>query len=226
MIERMVQIMANGQTLDGNLVIPDTPKGLVIFSHGSGSSRKSPRNRMVAAILQRSGFATLLFDLLTPEEDANHQIRFDINLLSRRLITATQWIRNQRDYKHWSIGYFGASTGAASAIRAAAAFGPEVIQAVVSRGGRPDLVSETSLAKIESPTLLIVGERDIDVIKMNKSAYKKLTCEKDIILIPNATHLFEEPGTLSMVIDHAEDWFLKHLHWRKAEIDKDFMPDS
>jgi putative phosphoribosyl transferase len=223
MIERIVEILANGHTLHGILTVPDEPRGLIIFAHGTGSSRKSPRNRLVATILNRNGFGTLLFDLLTEEENAEFENRFDINRLSRRLITVTQWIRNQRDFKNWPIGYFGASTGAAAALRAAAAFGPEVIKAVVSRGGRPDLAG-AALARIQSPTLFLVGDRDPDVLALNRKALQDLNCECELKIIPGATHLFEEPGTLEVVCHQAGNWFTKYVHWKTADIDKDFIP--
>lgn len=202
-----VQIVLKDVILDGNLVIPDSPKGLVIFSHGSGSSRLSPRNNYVARILQQNGMATLLFDLLTRVEDRVYENRFDIDKLTRRLIETTQWVQRQKSLQHLAIGYFGASTGAASALRAAAFFGKE-IQMVVSRGGRPDLALD-ELHRVKSPTLLLIGSFDRDVIRLNKIAFDKLQCQKKMEIIPGASHLFEEPGKLREAANAAADWFEK-----------------
>lgn len=202
-----VQIVLKDVILDGNLVIPDSPKGLVIFSHGSGSSRLSPRNNYVARILQQNGMATLLFDLLTRVEDRVYENRFDIDKLTRRLIETTQWVQRQKSLQHLAIGYFGASTGAASALRAAAFFGKE-IQMVVSRGGRPDLALD-ELHRVKSPTLLLIGSFDRDVIRLNKIAFDKLQCQKKMEIIPGASHLFEEPGKLREAAIAAADWFEK-----------------
>lgn len=209
-------------TLTGNLNIPDKPKGIIIFSHGSGSSRLSPRNLFVAETLQTEGFATLLFDLLTPKEDQLRDNRFDIQLLTQRLVAATRWIGNQPKTKMLKIGYFGASTGAASALNAAATLGVEVIKAIVSRGGRPDLAGDR-LKEVKSPTLLLVGERDTEVIKLNERAFKWLSCRKKLTIVSGATHLFEEQGALEHVTRHASDWFLSHLCTVQPEIEKDFM---
>ncbi len=207
MLKEEVQIVLEDVTLDGNLVIPDSPKGLVIFSHGSGSSRFSPRNNYVARLLQQNGMATLLFDLLTRSEDMLYENRFDIDRLTQRLIETTQWVKGQKDILNLAIGYFGASTGAASALRAAAFFG-NGIQAVVSRGGRPDLALG-ELNGVEAPTLLLVGSFDTEVIRLNQKALDKLQCQKKMEIIPGASHLFEEPGKLREVANAAADWFEK-----------------
>lgn len=202
-----VQIVLKDVTLEGNLSIPDNPKGLVIFSHGSGSSRLSPRNNYVARLLQQKGMATLLFDLLTRFEDMIYENRFDIDKLSQRLIETTQWVQHQKNLQNLPIGYFGASTGAASALRAAAFFGKD-IQVVVSRGGRPDLALG-ELHGVEAPTLLLVGSFDTEVIRLNQKALDKLRCYKKMEIIPGASHLFEEPGKLKEAAHAAADWFEK-----------------
>lgn len=196
-------------TLKGDLYIPDPAIGLVIFSHGSGSSRLSPRNKFVAQLLQKEGLATLLFDLLTPEEDRDYQKRFDIELLTNRLVAVTDWVMHNSQTSHLKMGYFGASTGAASALKAAAALGTS-IGAVVSRGGRPDLAMGR-LSQVVSPTLLLVGGRDIAVIELNEKAYLQISCEKELTIIPGASHLFEEPGKLAEVARLAGEWFNKWL---------------
>ncbi|MCK6691747.1 MAG: dienelactone hydrolase family protein [Thermoanaerobaculia bacterium] len=195
--------------LQGDLVIPDDVAGLVIFSHGSGSSRLSPRNRMVAEHLWKHRFATLLFDLLTEAEDLNHRNRFNIELLTGRLAAVTRWAEAQKNLKNLPVGYFGASTGAASALCAAAALGDD-IKAVVSRGGRPDLAMK-HLALVSAPTLLIVGGRDTEVAELNREALVRIPAEKQLEIISGATHLFEEPGKLEEVADLAEEWYRKHL---------------
>ena len=196
-------------TLKGDLYIPDPTNGLVIFSHGSGSSRLSPRNKFVAQLLQKEGLATLLFDLLTPEEDVDYMKRFDIDLLTNRLVSVTEWVMHNAQTSHLKIGYFGASTGAASALKAAAALGTS-IGAVVSRGGRPDLAVD-HLSKVVSPTLLLVGGRDVPVIELNEKAYIHLTCEKELKIIPGASHLFGEPGKLTEVAKYTGAWFNRWL---------------
>jgi putative phosphoribosyl transferase len=200
-------------TLTGDLEIPEQPHGLVLFAHGSGSSRRSPRNRAVAQMLRDAGMATLLFDLLTPDEEvedsSSGHLRFDIGLLSRRLVVVTQEIADDPRGRDLNIGYFGASTGGAAALRAAAALGTKV-GAVVSRGGRPDLAGE-ALEHVQAPTLLIVGERDENVLRLNEQAFEKLHCPKSFAVVPNATHLFQEPGALEEVARLASDWFRKHL---------------
>jgi putative phosphoribosyl transferase len=191
---RTVSIQINGVILKGNLVVPQNPIGLVIFSHGSGSSRLSPRNNYVAEVLQKNHLATLLFDLLTEDEDKIYENRFNIDLLTLRLIDVTQWAQHTQEIQNLPIAYFGASTGAASALKAAAFFDAD-IKSIISRGGRPDLVLK-DLDKVTAPTLLIVGGWDDIVIELNEKAYQKLQCEKKLEIIPNATHLFEEPGKL------------------------------
>lgn len=199
--------------LEGDLQIPLGAKGIVVFAHGSGSSRHSPRNRFVAAILQKGGLATLLIDLLTPEEervdDATSRLRFDIDLLTDRLCQIAHWLKNAKEAKGLPIGFFGASTGAAAALCAAAEI-KQGIAAVVSRGGRPDLAKK-SLAEVDAATLLIVGGDDEPVIGMNEDAYSHLKCEKKMVIVPRATHLFEEPGALEEVARLALDWFLSHF---------------
>lgn len=194
--------------LGGELHLPQNARGVVLFAHGSGSSRFSPRNTYVAEVLQQHGIGTLLFDLLTPEEDQNYATRFDIALLARRLLIATSWLHNET--KNLQLGYFGASTGAAAALLAAAKPGTATA-AIVSRGGRPDLAGDFALGLVTSPTLLIVGSHDYGVIELNQQAYAQLKCEKQLILIPGATHLFEEPGTLEQAAKSAADWFVKHF---------------
>jgi putative phosphoribosyl transferase len=208
--ERPVEIeLAPGLRLAGDLRLPESATGLVIFAHGSGSSRLSPRNRQVAAALNEAGFGTLLFDLLTAEEELDRANVFDIGLLADRLLAVTSWVRNEADAGQLPIGYFGASTGAAAALSAAARIGGEV-GAVVSRGGRPDLAAE-SLEEVVSPTLLIVGGADWQVLELNEAAAKLLRCEREVAIVPGATHLFEEPGALERVADLAAKWFVRHL---------------
>ena len=213
-IESEVSIEAGKVTLQGTLGLPDHAAGVVLFAHGSGSSRHSPRNRYVAQVLRSKGIGTLLFDLLTSREEAidqyNAELRFDIPFLAKRLVGATQWVLRQPDTKVFKIGYFGASTGAAAALVAAAQL-PDTIAAVVSRGGRPDL-AEDSLTAVRTPTLLIVGGEDTPVISMNEEALARLRCrEKKLVIVPGATHLFEEPGTLEEVARLAADWFAQYL---------------
>ncbi len=195
--------------LDGILTIPDNAKAIVLFAHGSGSSRFSTRNTYVATVLQQRGIGTLLFDLLTQEEDRVYAQRFDIALLADRLELATDWLRKQQTYQNLKIGYFGASTGSASALYAAARYRTEIF-AVVSRGGRPDL-AQPILRDVVSPTLLIVGGNDTQVIELNEMAFELLTCEKKLYIVPGATHLFEEPGTLEEAARAAADWFIEWL---------------
>lgn len=212
-IQRDVQIPSGSSMLEGEVGIPAKAKAVVVFAHGSGSSRLSPRNQFVAETLRKAGLATLLFDLLTPEEDPSEngstEHRFDINLLSTRLVDATRWLALTDSMKGMRIGYFGASTGAAAALRAAAELDKK-ISAVVSRGGRPDLAGPV-LARVSAPTLLLVGALDEAVIGYNEEALKQLSCEKQMQLIPGATHLFEEFGTLEEVAHLATEWFVKHL---------------
>lgn len=210
-----ITIRINGTiNLKGNLNVPSDPVAFVVFSHGSGSSRFSTRNRHVAEILNGYNIATLLTDLLTEEEDRIYQNRFNINVLTDRLVAITNYSLQLSDLKNLSVGYFGASTGAASALKAAALI-PNNIAAVVSRGGRPDLAAD-SLAKVKAPTLLIVGGLDIDVISLNKEAYSKLNCEKDLRIVKGAGHLFEEPGKLDEAADLAVEWFNKYLVFNPA----------
>ncbi len=211
-----VQIDVEDALLVGDLIVPRGAEGLVVFSHGSGSSRLSSRNRYVARHLQEAGFATLLFDLLTPEEDKTYSNRFDIDLLTKRLVSTIRWLKKYSLTSSLPIGLFGASTGAASAIGAATIIG-NTVQAVVSRGGRPDL-APTPFQELKTPTLLIVGSRDEPVIGMNRQAYDQMHCVKDIEIVPNATHLFEEPGTLEIVAELAASWFKKHLHHKMQPV--------
>lgn len=208
-----MELTADGVILEGDLVLPEAAQGLVVFAHGSGSSRHSPRNRYVAQVLQRAGLGTLLLDLLTAEEEAvdvyTRRYRFDIPLLARRLVGVTDWARSAAQTARLALGYFGASTGAAAAL-IAAADRPEAVRAVVSRGGRPDLAGE-ALPRVQAPTLLIVGGCDIPVIALNREAYRQLPGEKEMMIVPRATHLFEEPGTLEEVARLAQEWFLKYL---------------
>lgn len=204
-----LDIPLSSVTLKGDLVIPENAIGIVVFSHGSGSSRLSSRNRMVAELIQQQKIGTFLFDLLTEEEDSIYENRFDIDLLVSRLIETTEWLLENKETKDLPIGYFGASTGAASALRAAAFFG-KTIKAVVSRGGRPDLAI-AELPLVSAPTLLLVGGLDVPVIGMNKRAYDELQCVKEMKIIPGATHLFEEPGKLLEVADLAIIWYKKYL---------------
>ena len=196
--------------LEGELMLPPSAKGVVLFAHGSGSSRFSPRNTYVAEVLQQRGIGTLLFDLLTRVEDQVYETRFDIALLTQRLLAATAWLQSNPETKNLSIGYFGASTGAAAALQAAAKMGNE-ISAVVSRGGRPDLAGAVALRQVTAPTLLIVGGDDYGVIELNQQADALMNCEKKLTLVPGATHLFEEPGTLQQAAHSAADWFAQHL---------------
>lgn len=206
-----VRIRSGEVTLTGDLDVPRDAAGVVLFAHGSGSSRHSRRNQFVAQTIRNAGLGTLLFDLLTPDEEAvdthTRHLRFDIGLLAERLVNATYWLKGKFD--HVRAGYFGASTGAAAALVAAAELG-QIIGAVVSRGGRPDLAAD-SLPLVKAPTLLIVGELDSPVIEMNRHAYARLSCEKEIEIVSGATHLFEEPGTLDQVAQLAANWFQKHL---------------
>ncbi|HEY4617661.1 MAG TPA: dienelactone hydrolase family protein [Flavobacterium sp.] len=204
-----IDIPLTSVTLKGDLVIPENATGIVVFSHGSGSSRFSTRNRMVAELIQKQNIGTLLFDLLTEEEDQIYENRFNIDLLVSRLIETTEWLMEYDEVKGLPIGYFGASTGAASALRAAAYFG-ETIKAVVSRGGRPDLAL-SALRQVTAPTLLIVGGMDVPVIGMNKMAFDELRSVKEMKIVPGATHLFEEPGKLLEVANLAISWYKRHL---------------
>jgi len=194
--------------LPGTLVHPAAGQGVVLFAHGSGSSRLSPRNRLVAERLQRSGLGTLLFDLLQPEEADNRTNVFDISLLAERLALATDWVCSQ-ELRDVPVGYFGASTGAAAAL-VAETLTRHRIAAIVSRGGRPDLAG-TALSRVQAPTLLIIGGEDSEVIELNKEALAQLACEKHLAVVPSAGHLFEEPGTLDQVVTLAREWFVPRL---------------
>jgi putative phosphoribosyl transferase len=205
-----IEIPIGGRVHMGLLGVPSSASGLVIFAHGSGSSRLSKRNNYVAEVIRESGMATLLFDLLTEQEDRIYENRFDIPLLTARLIEVTHWVKSQAPLGSMSIGYFGASTGAAAALKAAAALG-EVVAAVVSRGGRPDLAGKEDLATVKAPTLLIVGSDDDVVIELNESASAAMRCVKDMQIVPGATHLFEEPGTLEQAARLATNWFAGYL---------------
>ena len=220
---QLVHVPAGGKiVLEANLSIPKNAQGVVIFAHGSGSSRHSPRNRYVAQVLQNEGIATLLIDLLTEEEEEidlqTRHLRFDIGLLAKRLIGATDWLKQNSKSKDFKVGYFGASTGAAAAL-VAAAERPNTINAIVSRGGRPDLAGIDTLRKVQAPTLLIVGGNDVPVIDMNKQALDKMHMLKDnnnenkkkLVIVPGATHLFEEPGKLEEVASLAYEWFTCYL---------------
>ena len=208
-----VQIDTERAALSGNLDIPESATALVVFAHGSGSSRHSPRNQFVARTLKDAGLATLLFDLLTHEEEAidtqTRELRFNINLLAERLVHATRWVKQQPQTRDLRIGYFGSSTGGAAALVAAVDV-PQDVGAVVSRGGRPDLAGE-ALPKVYAPTLLVVGANDDIVIELNEQARDKMRCEVKLEIIPGATHLFEEPGTLEKVAKLASDWFVHHI---------------
>jgi putative phosphoribosyl transferase len=211
--ETLVQVSTGSVTLDGNLSLPEESRAIVLFAHGSGSSRHSSRNRYVARVLNEAKLATLLIDLLTLDEEVidarTAQLRFDIELLAERLVGATDWLTRFPDTKHLRIGYFGASTGAAAAL-VAAAVRPDAVSAVVSRGGRPDLAG-AALMHVRAPTLLIVGGNDGQVIQLNRAALAELRCEKQLMIVPGATHLFEEPGALDEVARLARDWFHRHL---------------
>jgi dienelactone hydrolase len=208
-----VSVPVRGTELRGDLHVPDPVAGLVVFAHGSGSSRKSPRNRFVAQKLWEAGLGTLLLDLLTPEEEAvdweTGHFRFDIDFLAGRLLAATEWSAGQESVGRLPLGYFGASTGGAAALLAAAEL-PALVRAVVSRGGRPDLAGP-ALHRVQAPTLLIVGGADVDVLEMNRAALARLRCVKELRIVPRASHLFPEPGALEEVARHAASWFQRHL---------------
>jgi len=208
--ETPVHIPVDGVTLEGALAVPAKATGLVLFVHGSGSSRFSPRNNFVARELRNAGLGTLLIDLLTRVEDQDYERRFDIPLLTQRVLRVTAWLRAQPETKHLALGYFGASTGAAAALQAAADPANKV-STVVSRGGRPDLAGAKALGQVRCPALLIVGGHDDVVIELNQQAHARLVCPKELVIVPGATHLFEEPGTLEQVATLAADWFGRHL---------------
>jgi dienelactone hydrolase len=232
--ERQVRVPADQLMLEGNLNLPEAARGVVLFAHGSGSSRFSPRNQHVARMLNQERLATLLIDLLTREEEAADErtahLRFDIGLLAERVVVATDWLTQYRDTQGLQIGCFGASTGAAAALVAAAETGaaaalvaaaerPNIVSAVVSRGGRPDLAGP-ALPRVKAPTLLIVGGRDVKVIELNEAALAQLRCEKRMVIVAGATHLFEEPGTLDEVARLARDWFKQYLGSSEAHTTK------
>jgi putative phosphoribosyl transferase len=213
MEEREVRVPVGSVTLEGNCGVPEGARGVVLFAHGSGSGRHSPRNRYVAQELRQAGLATLLIELLTSEEEEidlrTRHLRFDIGLLAQRLVGATDWLKGEPDTQNLRVGYFGASTGAGAALVAAAERHEEV-GAIVSRGGRPDLAGD-ALARVRAPTLLIVGENDAPVMKMSREAMEQMNVEKELEIVPGATHLFEESGALEEVAQLAADWFVRHL---------------
>lgn len=213
MLVEEIVIPVKGAELAGMLEVAADTAGLVIFAHGSGSSRHSPRNQFVAHVLHDAGVGTLLFDLLTPQEEQaearSHRLRFDIPLLANRLIEATRWALDRASSRDLNVGYFGSSTGAGAALVAAARL-PGDIQAVVSRGGRPDMAGD-ALSEVQAPTLLLVGANDLEVLALNEEAYGNLNCEKALRRIPGASHLFEEPGALELVARMASEWFVNHL---------------
>jgi dienelactone hydrolase len=218
MSEHPVKIPTGRVPLDGNLVRPEGSQGIVLFAHGSSSSRHSPRNRYVASVLREAGLATLLMDLLTPDEESLDErtghLRFDIGLLADRLAAATDWIASSPATRHFVVGYFGASTGAAAAL-VAAAQRSDFVRAIVSRGGRPDLAG-AALARVKAPTLLIVGGHDVPVIDMNRQAMAQMRAEVKLKIVAGASHLFEEPGTLETAARLARDWFAHRLAARSA----------
>lgn len=207
--DTLVSIPADGVELEGMLEIPADASGIVVFAHGSGSSRESPRNNFVAEVIRERGLGTLLFDLLTEEEDRIRENRFDIALLTERLLAVTEWLREREETSDLNLGYFGSSTGAAAALRAAAHVGDEA-DAVVSRGGRVDL-AEDALEAVRAPTLFVVGGADTDVLELNRAAYDDLSCEKELHVVEGAGHLFEGEGELEEVADVAADWFAGRL---------------
>lgn len=209
MLRKEVVIPCDSVQLPGELALPEEPLGIVVFAHGSGSSRFSPRNQYVAGVLQQARLGTLLFDLLTELEGQDRQKVFDVVLLGRRLRGAKAWLAEQAETRQLPLGYFGASTGAAAAL-VAAAEDPQGVRAIVSRGGRPDLATDF-LPLVSAPTLLIVGERDEIVLELNQQAAQRLSCPHQIVIIPNATHLFPEPGALEKVAELARDWFVRHF---------------
>jgi dienelactone hydrolase len=211
--ETAVRIPVGSVVVEGNLTVPSSARGVVLFAHGSGSSRFSPRNQYVAKVFNAQKIATLLFDLLTNEEEEEDivtaEYRFNIDLLAQRLIDVTEWFKKDPQTKKYAFGYFGASTGAAAALTAAAKL-PNDIEAVVSRGGRPDLATDY-LPRVAAPTLLLVGGLDTEVIELNRQAMARMSATKKLVIIPGATHLFEEPGKLEEVAKLSTDWFLRYL---------------
>ncbi|WP_300363957.1 alpha/beta hydrolase [Hydrogenimonas sp.] len=207
--QREVWIESEGVRVGGFLAIPDGAASIVLFAHGSGSSRFSSRNNYVASVLHEAGIATLLFDLLMEHEEIDRRNVFDIDLLASRLMLATEWVKADEALSGLKMGYFGASTGSAAALKASV-LTPYEINAIVSRGGRPDMAADV-LERVTAPTLLIVGGNDDIVLELNEAAYAKLQCEKKMVIVPGATHLFEEPGALESVAELAKDWFVNHL---------------
>jgi putative phosphoribosyl transferase len=226
--ERLARVATGPVTLEGNLSLPEGARGVVLFAHGSGSSRHSPRNRHVARLLNEAKLATLLIDLLTPDEEAidlrTAHLRFDIGLLAERLVGATDWLTHYPDTRDLRVGYFGASTGTGAAL-VAAAERPHVVGAVVSRGGRPDLAGP-ALPRVRAPTLLIVGGNDFRVVELNRAALAQLRCEKRLVIVPGATHLFEEPGALDEVARLAREWFEHHLVPAQARAPEASTPEA
>jgi putative phosphoribosyl transferase len=222
-MDNEIHIPIDGEMLGGNFAVPRNPRLLVLFAHGSGSSRYSPRNQYVANTLNKAGLATLLFDLLTPLEEAvdvhTRHHRFDIELLAKRLRCVTNWARDQDELGALGVGYFGSSTGGGAALAAAADL-PSEVRAIVSRGGRPDLAG-AALPKVQSPTLFIIGENDDEVIKLNQQAMKLMRCDARLEIVPGATHLFEEPGALETVARLAADWFLRAADSEKSKENRD-----
>ena len=217
--DAQVAVASGRVRLEGVLQMPDSPIGVVLFAHGSGSSRHSPRNTFVAARLRAARVGTLLIDLLTYEEDRDYETRFDIDLLTKRLADAVRFLAREPRTEKLPVGLFGASTGAAAALRVAAEM-PETIAAVVSRGGRPDLASRDTLRRVKAPTLLIVGRDDYGVIELNERAGAELECVKELAIVPGATHLFEERGALDEVARLAADWFARHLSEEVVNADR------
>ncbi|HEY7222830.1 MAG TPA: dienelactone hydrolase family protein [Micromonosporaceae bacterium] len=223
--DREVVVLADGLSLPGHLRVPAPAQGIVVFAHGSGSGRHSPRNRFVASVLNEAGLGTLLLDLLTPQEEANRVNVFDIELLADRLARATTWLRGQPEGADARIGWFGASTGAGAALWAAAEPGADVA-AIVSRGGRPDLAGPR-LAGVRAPTLFIVGGLDTAVLDLNEAARSRLHCANELRVVPGATHLFEEPGTLEVAADLAQAWFVHHVRVKTTtSADKSWRRDG
>lgn len=208
--QELVTIGTGAVRVEGVLALPAQPAGLVLFAHGSGSSRNSPRNKLVAGELRKAGFGTLLMDLLSAAEEHDTSLRFDIGLLTRRLAAAADWLAEHAATRALPLGLFGASTGAAAAL-ALAAQRPDGVRAVVSRGGRPDLAGAEVLAAVRAPTLLIVGGLDAEVIGLNQAARARMACPSQLEVVPGASHLFEEPGRIDIVADLARDWFARHL---------------
>lgn len=208
-MEKLIHVQDGDVSLEGLLKIPKNTQGIVLFAHGSGSGRFSPRNNFVANVLNEAGLGTLLIDLLTHQEDEVYETRFDIDLLSSRLATVIEWLQQQKETKNLAIGLFGASTGAAAALQVGSRLSSD-IKAIISRGGRPDMVIPL-LKQVTAPTLFIVGGNDFTVLELNQKAFNHLLCEKEFQIIPYATHLFEEPGALEEVSRLAKDWFIRFL---------------